>query len=105
MTITELPEQSVQSDPKAKGVRLERCFTKEGVHPYDEIEWERRDAKIGGESGTVFEQKGVEDPKFWSMTATNVAASKYFHGNLPSPDRDWTVKQMDDRAVVRLTTR
>ncbi|TMC37510.1 MAG: hypothetical protein E6J24_00290 [Chloroflexi bacterium] len=103
MTITELPEQSVQSDPKAKGVRLERCFTKEGVHPYDEIEWERRDAKIGGEGGTVFEQKGVEVPKFWSMTATNVVASKYFRGKLTSPDREWSVKQMVDRVVDRIT--
>src|SRR5437773_3010838 len=103
MTITELSEQSVQSDPKAKGVRLERCFTKEGVHPYDEIEWERRDAKIGGEGGTVFEQKGVEVPKFWSMTATNVVASKYFRGKLTSPDREWSVKQMVDRVVDRIT--
>src|SRR5881628_566392 len=104
MTITELSEQSVQSDPKAKGVRLERCFTKEGVHPYDEIEWERRDAKIGGEGGTVFEQKGVEVPKFWSMTATNVVASKYFRGKLTSPDREWSVKQLIDRVVNRIAT-
>src|SRR5207249_11654245 len=103
MTITELSEQSVQSDPKAKGIRLERCFTKEGVHPYDEIEWERRDAKIGGDGGTVFEQKDVEVPKFWSMTATNVVASKYFRGKLTSPDREWSVKQMVDRVVDRIT--
>src|SRR5438094_9123813 len=103
MTITELSEHSIQSDPKAKGVRLERCFTKEGVHPYDEIEWERRDAKSGGEGGTVFEQKGVEVPKFWSMTATNVVASKYFRGKLTSPDREWSVKQMVDRVVDRIT--
>src|SRR5437870_4671441 len=104
MTITELSEQSVQSDPKAKGVRLDRFFTTPGVHPYDEIEWERRDAKIGGESGTVFEQKGVEVPKFWSMTATNVVASKYFRGKLTSPDREWSVKQMVDRVVDRITS-
>src|SRR5437867_6310597 len=103
MTITELSEQSVQSDPKAKGVRLERCFATEGVHPCDESEWERRDAKIGGEGGTVFEQKGVEVPKFWSMTATNVVASKYFRGKLTSPDREWSVKQMVDRVVDRIT--
>src|SRR5919201_2249926 len=103
MTITELPRQSVPSDPKAKGLRLERYFTKDGVHPYDEIEWERRDAKIGGEGGTVFEQKGVEVPKFWSMTATNVVASKYFRGKLTSPDREWSVKQMVDRVVDRIT--
>src|SRR5438132_5051506 len=103
MTIAEVQPQSVQSDAARKGLRLERFFTREGVHPYDEIVWERRDAKIGGEGGTVFEQKGVEVPKFWSMTATNVVASKYFRGKLTSPDREWSVKQMVDRVVDRIT--
>src|SRR3954468_20485052 len=103
MTIAELPRQSVPSEGPRKGLRLDRFFTTEGVHPYDEIEWERRDAKIGGEGGTVFEQKGVEVPKFWSMTATNVVASKYFRGKLTSPDREWSVKQMVDRVVDRIT--
>src|SRR3954471_19754319 len=103
MTITELPRQSVSSEGPRKGLRLDRFFTTEGVHPYDQIEWERRDAKIGGEGGTVFEQKGVEVPKFWSMTATNVVASKYFRGKLTSPDREWSVKQMVDRVVDRIT--
>src|SRR4051812_26985072 len=104
MTITELPQASVQSEGPRKGLRVDRYFTKEGVHPYDEVEWERRDAKIGGgEGGTVFEQKGVEVPKFWSMTATNVVASKYFRGKLTSPDREWSVKQMVDRVVDRIT--
>jgi ribonucleoside-diphosphate reductase alpha chain len=103
MAITELPRQSVQSEGPRKGLRLERFFTTEGVHPYDEIEWERRDSKIGGDGGTVFEQKGVEVPKFWSMTATNVVASKYFRGKLTSPDREWSVKQMVDRVVDRIT--
>ncbi|HEY6958988.1 MAG TPA: vitamin B12-dependent ribonucleotide reductase [Candidatus Limnocylindria bacterium] len=102
MSIAEIPQQSVQSAPR-KGLRVERFFTKEGVHPYDEIEWERRDAKIGGEGGMVFEQKGVEVPKFWSMTATNVVASKYFRGKLTAPDREWSVKQMVDRVVDRIT--
>ena len=103
MTIAELPRQSVPSEGTRKGLHFERFFTKDGVHPYDEIEWERRDAKIGGEAGTVFEQKGVEVPKFWSMTATNVVASKYFRGKLTSPDREWSVKQMVDRVVDRIT--
>jgi ribonucleoside-diphosphate reductase alpha chain len=104
MTITELPRQSVPSEGPRKGLPIERFFTTEGVHPYDEVEWERRDAKIGGgEGGTVFEQKGVEVPKFWSMTATNVVASKYFRGKLTSPDREWSVKQMVDRVVDRIT--
>jgi len=103
MTITELPRQSVPSEGPRKGLVVGRYFTTEGIHPYDEIEWERRDAKIGGEGGTVFEQRGVEVPKFWSMTATNVVASKYFRGKLTSPDREWSVKQMVDRVVDRIT--
>src|SRR5213594_456759 len=103
MTITELPRQSVSSEGPRKGLQVERFFTTEGVHPYDQLEWERRDAKIGGEGGTVFEQNGVEVPKFWSMTATNVVASKYFRGKLTSPDREWSVKQMVDRVVDRIT--
>src|SRR3982750_4465688 len=101
MTIAEIRPQPVPAAPSRKGLRVDRHFTKDGVHPYDEIEWERRDAKIGGEGGTVFEQKGVEVPKFWSMTATNVVASKYFRGKLPSPDREWSVKQLIDRVVRR----
>jgi ribonucleoside-diphosphate reductase alpha chain len=82
---------------------LERYFTHEGVHPYDEIEWELRDAIIPGEGGNVFEQRGVEVPKFWSATAANVVASKYFRGKLTAPDREWSVKQMVDRVVDRIT--
>src|SRR4051794_23725211 len=105
MTIAELPEaKPAQISPSLRGLRLERFFTTAGVHPYDEIEWERRDAKIGGEGGTVFEQKGVEVPKFWSMTATNVVASKYFRGKLTSPDREWSVKQLIDRVVLRISS-
>lgn len=104
MTIAELPRQSVPTEGPRKGLRIERFFTREGVHPYDEIEWERRDAKIGGDGGVVFEQKGVEVPKFWSITATNVVASKYFRGKPTSPDREWSVKQMVDRVVDRITT-
>ncbi|HEY3218406.1 MAG TPA: vitamin B12-dependent ribonucleotide reductase [Candidatus Limnocylindria bacterium] len=103
MTITELPRQSVSGEGPRKGLQVERFFTREGVHPYDGVEWERRDAKIGGEGGTIFEQKGVEVPKFWSMTATNVVASKYFRGKLASPEREWSVKQMVDRVVDQIT--
>ncbi|HEY6204395.1 MAG TPA: vitamin B12-dependent ribonucleotide reductase [Candidatus Limnocylindria bacterium] len=108
MAIAEIPQQtvpgvaSVAPAPK-KGVRLERYFTQEGVHPYDEVEWELRDAVIPGEGGNVFEQRGVEVPKFWSATATNVVASKYFRGKLTSPEREWSVKQMVDRVVDRIT--
>src|SRR5881409_1576909 len=98
MAIADIAQESVpHAEPK--GLRIERRFTREGVHPYDEIEWELRDSAIPGESGNVFEQKGVEVPKFWSQTATNVVASKYFRGKLGSPVREWSVKQMVDRVV------
>jgi len=103
MAITALPQQSVSTPAQRKGLRLQRYFTREGVHPYDEIEWELRDSVIPGEGGNVFEQKGVEVPKFWSATATNVVASKYFRGKLTSPEREWSVKQMVDRVVDRIT--
>src|SRR6267143_4327655 len=98
MAIAGIAPESVQR-AEPKGLRIERQFTREGVHPYDEVEWELRDSSIQGESGTVFEQKGVEVPKFWSQTATNVVASKYFRGKLGSPIREWSVKQMVDRVV------
>src|SRR5712692_9610747 len=103
MAITALPQQSVSASAPRKGLRLERYFTHEGVHPYDEVEWELRDAVIPGEGGNVFEQPGVEVPKFWSATATNVVASKYFRGKLTAPEREWSVKQMVDRVVDRIT--
>src|SRR5256712_2534499 len=98
MAIADIAQESVQH-AEPKGLRIERRFTREGVHPYQEIEWELRDSAIPGESGNVFEQKGVEVPKFWSQTATNVVASKYFRGKLGSPIREWSVKQMVDRVV------
>src|SRR5881628_2649452 len=103
MAIADIAEASVQR-AEPHGLRFTRRFTREGVHPYDEIEWELRDAVIPGEAGNVFEQRGVEVPKFWSATATNVVASKYFRGKLTSPEREWSVKQMVDRVVDRITT-
>ena len=98
MAIADIAEVSVhRADPK--GLRIDRRFTREGVHPYDEVEWELRDSAIPGESGNVFEQRGVEVPKFWSQTATNVVASKYFRGKAGSPERESSVKQMVDRVV------
>jgi ribonucleoside-diphosphate reductase alpha chain len=111
MAIAEIPQTAVPgtspasatASPVRRGLVLERYFTHEGVHPYDEIDWELRDAVIPGEAGNVFEQRGVEVPKFWSATATNVVASKYFRGKLTAPDREWSVKQMVDRVVDRIT--
>ena len=84
---------------------LRRRFTTEGVHPYDEVEWELRDAVIQNlRTGEVaFQQKGVEVPKAWSQNATNIAAQKYFRGSPGSPERERSVKQMIDRVVGRYT--
>src|SRR6266700_1865211 len=79
------------------GVR--RFFTIPGRDPFDEIEWETRDAFIPGKDKPVFEQKGVEFPRFWSQTATNIVAQKYFRGRMGSPDRERSVKQMIGRVV------
>src|SRR2546426_1202205 len=73
----------------APGLTFRRFFTKPGVSPYDDIEWERRTASItDSKGGIIFEQKDVEVPKDWSMTATNIVASKYLHGTLGTPERE-----------------
>src|SRR3954465_8860718 len=84
-----------------EGARLgvRRFFTIPGRDPFDEIEWEIRDAVIPGKNGPAFEQRGVEFPKFWSQTATNIVAQKYFRGRLSSPERESSVKQMIGRVV------
>jgi ribonucleoside-diphosphate reductase alpha chain len=86
-------------------LQIRRHFTTEGRHPYDEVEWDHRDAIIQNfRTGEVaFEQKGVEVPKLWSQNATNIAAQKYFRGSLGTPQREHSVKQMIDRVVSRYT--
>src|SRR5437660_12924157 len=78
---------------------VRRLFTIEGRDPYDEVEWEIRDAHIPGKNGPAFEQRGVEFPKFWSQTATNIVAQKYFRGRMSSPERESSVRQMVGRVV------
>jgi ribonucleoside-diphosphate reductase alpha chain len=81
-----------------KGVRFNRFYTKPGTHPYDTLEWERRNASITNPKGEIiFEQKDVEVPKAFSQTATNIVVSKYFHGRLDTPERETSVKQMIGR--------
>jgi len=83
------------------GLSFKRYFTKEGVHPFDEIEWEVRDAVIPNykEGGNAFEQRGVEFPKDWSQNATNIVAQKYFRGPLGTPQRESSVRQLVSRVV------
>ncbi len=87
-----------------KGLEFRRYFTREGISPYDTVEWEYRTAAITSEAGDViFEQKNVEVPKTWSMTATNIVASKYFHGTLGTPDRETSVRQLIGRVATTIT--
>jgi ribonucleoside-diphosphate reductase alpha chain len=88
------------AEQRLEGLTVNRFFTREGVDPMSEVEWERRSAIISGESGrVVFEQRDVEVPRFWSQTATNVVASKYFRGQLGSPKREHSVRQLIGRVV------
>src|SRR5437016_3411210 len=88
---------SVAKEDATLGVR--RYFTIAGRDPFAEIDWETRDAFIPGKDKPAFEQKGVEFPKFWSQTATNIVAQKYFRGRMSSPEREFSVKQMVGRVV------
>ncbi len=83
---------------------VRRFFTRPGVHPFDEVAWERRTARILGSDGSVvFEQAGVEFPVFWSQLATDIVAQKYFRGRLGSPERESSVRQLIGRVVNTLT--
>src|ERR1700745_1370739 len=83
----------------ANTLAVDRYFTVAGRDPFDEVEWEIRDAYIPGKDKPAFEQKDCEVPKFWSQTATNIVAQKYFRGRLSSPERERSVKQMIGRIV------
>ena len=98
----ETAANTVVDDGAQLGVR--RYFTIPGRDPFDEVEWETRDAFIPGKDKPAFEQKGVEFPKFWSQTATNIVAQKYFRGRMGSPERERSVKQMIGRVVDTVGT-
>ncbi len=86
------------------GLEFPRYFSNAGTDPFDEVEWELRDAIIGNERGkVVFEQRGVEMPKAWSQQATNIVVSKYFRGHVGSPERESSVKQLIGRVVDTIT--
>jgi ribonucleoside-diphosphate reductase alpha chain len=98
---TQAPADSAENTVVDEGASLavRRYFTIPGRDPFDEIEWETRDAFIPGKDKPVFDQKDVEFPKFWSQTATNIVAQKYFRGRMTSPERERSVKQMIGRVV------
>src|SRR5688572_23801381 len=88
----------------APGLEFERFFSREGIDPFDEIEWEMRSAVIGNEKGeVVFEQRDGEIPRFWSQQATNIVGSKYFRGQIGAPEREKSVKQLIGRVVDTIT--
>src|SRR5271167_4050755 len=91
------------SPPKYAGVEFPKYFTarlESGKTPYDEVQWETRNATIGNDKGSViFEQRDIEVPVDWSQTATNIVASKYFHGKLGAPERETSVAQLVQRVV------
>jgi ribonucleoside-diphosphate reductase alpha chain len=91
--------------PERAGIGLRRYFTTPGVHPYDTVVWERRDARISNwrTGETAFEQLGVEVPSNWSLNATNILAQKYFRGTLGLPEREWSLKQVADRVADTIT--
>src|SRR5215471_8793223 len=91
---------SVAKEDAALGVR--RYFTIAGRDPFAEIDWETRDAFIPGKDKPAFEQRDVEFPKFWSQTATNIVAQKYFRGRMASPEREFSVRQMIGRVVTTI---
>jgi ribonucleoside-diphosphate reductase alpha chain len=85
-----------------KGLTLERIYTKAGVHPYDEVNWERRDVvQTNWKTGeVVFEQRGVEYPDSWSVNASTIVTTKYFRGAVGHENREWSLKQVIDRVVL-----
>ncbi len=98
-----LAAASVAATPEPKGMTVKRRFTTPGVHPFDTVEWELRDARIGHGDKVAFEQKGVEFPTTWSQNSTNIVAQKYFRGQLDSPARERSVKQMISRVANTIT--
>jgi ribonucleoside-diphosphate reductase alpha chain len=98
------PRDSGRAPAALPGLEFSRYFTLPGVDPFDEVEWEIRSAVIGNEKGkVVFEQRDVEIPKFWSQQATNIVVSKYFRGQLGTPDRERSVKQLVGRVADTIT--
>ncbi|MFN0247116.1 MAG: vitamin B12-dependent ribonucleotide reductase [Kofleriaceae bacterium] len=98
-TTREKVQSRVIKDPRS-GLSVERYFTRQGVDPFETVEWELRDAVISGADGKIFfEQRGVEFPKTWSQTATNVVVQKYFRGTLGSPKRESSVRSMIARVA------
>jgi len=105
MSETVINRPSKSTTKSGKGLTLERIYTKAGVHPYDQVTWERRDVvQTNWKSGeVVFEQRGVEYPDFWSVNASMIVTTKYFRGAVGAENREWSLKQVIDRVVLTYT--
>ncbi|MET0577471.1 MAG: vitamin B12-dependent ribonucleotide reductase, partial [Ilumatobacteraceae bacterium] len=92
--------------PERLTIGIDRMFTSPGVDPYDEVVWERRDARITNwkDGAVAFEQLGVEFPVTWSVNATNIVSQKYFRGSLGTPERESSLRQVIDRVADTITT-
>ncbi len=100
VTVATKAVTSTEESASRRGITLKRLFTKPGIHPFDDLEWELRTASIRNEKGQViFEQRNVEVPSGWSQTAANIVASKYFHGKLGTPERESSVRQLISRVA------
>jgi len=100
--MTETTGARSRSRRAGKGLKIERIYTTPGVHPYDEVTWELRDVvQQNWKTGeTIFEQRGVEFPDFWSANASTIVTTKYFRGAVGTPEREWSLKQLIDRVVL-----
>ncbi|XTZ14940.1 vitamin B12-dependent ribonucleotide reductase [Micromonospora echinospora] len=99
--VTASRTRAAKNGAAVTGLKVERVWTTEGVHPYDEVTWERRDVVMTNwRDGSInFEQRGVEYPEFWSVNAANIVTTKYFRGAVGTPEREWSLKQLIDRVV------
>src|ERR1700689_1035383 len=98
------PQTQLTSDPHAgEGLSVRRYFTTSGTHPFVAVEWDRRDSRIGHGGKGSFEHRAAEFPKSWSQNATNIVAQKYFRGQLGSPARESSVRQMIGRVAGTIT--
>ncbi len=100
-----VPAQTASPNKKNARLRLERLYTTAGVHPYDEVTWERRDVVMTNwRDGSInFEQRGVEFPESWSVNAANIVTTKYFRGAVGHDNREWSLKQLINRVVHKYT--
>jgi ribonucleoside-diphosphate reductase alpha chain len=98
-TTTHPTAPAVEQSAPGAALSIERFFTSPDTHPFDTVQWESRDARIGHGDRVAFEQTGVEFPTTWSQNATNIVAQKYFRGQIGNPAREHSVKQMIGRVA------